>query len=247
MKKHIFRLGFRTVFLVLCAMGILGHMSIDDPVQNINALAFFTILSNILCFFVVFYEVRKDFKYLKKGKEYRYTNLYYQMKGVALLVITITCMTYNYILSPLGFSMVEEYNIVADMGKTDRDVTVHVLVPLMMWIDYIAFQEKGKYQKWDPLKWVCAPVMYFVFIMIRAKQVTAAYFSRGVVRYPYFFLDIDTYGIGYVISYVSFFALLSLAVGYTIRTIDFLGKMIYTKLIYYANSSINEKDSRGRK
>lgn len=247
MKKHIFRLGFRTVFLVLCAMGILGHLSIDNAVQNINALAFFTILSNMLCFFIVFYEARKDFRYITKGKECRYTNLYYQMKGVGMLVITITCMTYNYILSPLGFYMVEEYDIIADMGKTDRDIIVHVIVPVMIWLDYILFQIKGKFCKWDPLKWVCAPILYFIFIMIRAKQVTSTYSSRGVVRYPYFFLDIDTYGIGYVISYVAFFALLSLVVGYTIRTIDFLSKMIYTKVIYYANSSINEKVSRGRK
>ncbi len=247
MRNRILILGFRVVFLVLCAIGIMGHLSIDDPIKNINALAFFTILSNLLCFFVVFNEARHDMKYLRTGKVHRYGNMYYQLKGVALLVITITCLAYNYLLTPMGFSMVEQYEISVDMGASDRDKIVHFIVPLLMWLDYLLLQKKGHYDNWDPVKWMFAPVIYYVFIMIRAKQVTKVYTSRGIVRYPYFFLDVDKYGVEYVVKYVVLFIILSLVVGYVIRTIDFLGKMIYTKVINYANSTINVKTDRSEK
>ncbi len=240
-RNRILILGYRVVFLVLCSIGIMGHMSVDDPVQNINTLAFFTIHSNLFCLGIVLFEAYNDFVYLKHGRKHRYGSMYYQLKGVALLVISITCLTYNYILTPLGFHMVEEYHIEADLGSTLHDRIVHFIVPAMMWVEYLLFQPKGHYGRLDPLKWYVAPLIYFVFIMIRARQISPAVFSRGVVKYPYFFLDVETYGVGYVIGYVVMFSVVTLVIGYVIRAIDFLGKMIYTKVINYADSSINEE------
>ena len=228
-RNRIFVFEYRVVFLILCSFGIMGHMSIEDPVKNINTLAYFTIHSNIFCFAMVLFEAYFDFIYLRTGRKHRYGHMYYQLKGVALLVITITCLTYNYILTPMGFHMVEEYHIEADMGKSVHDRIVHFIIPAMMWIEYLIFQEKGHYGRLDPLKWYVAPLIYFIFIMIRARQISPSVFSRGVVKYPYFFLDVDTYGVWYVIKYVAMFSVATIVIGYVIRTIDFLGKMIYTK------------------
>ena len=43
-------------------------------------------------------------------------------------------------------------------------------------------------------------------------------------------MDVETYGVWYVVKYVLIFAVATLVVGYIIRTIDFILGMIYTKV-----------------
>ena len=85
-------------------------------------------------------------------------------------------------------------------------------------------------EKYAPFKWLLAPVIYFIFIMIKARYVSPATYGVGIKRYPYFFLDVETYGVWYVIKYVLIFTAATLVIGYIIRTIDFILGMIYTKV-----------------
>jgi hypothetical protein len=66
--------------------------------------------------------------------------------------------------------------------------------------------------------------------MIKARYVKPATYGIGIKRYPYFFMDVETYGPWYVIKYVCIFAMVTLIIGYIIRSIDFVLGMIYTKV-----------------
>ena len=66
--------------------------------------------------------------------------------------------------------------------------------------------------------------------MIKADYVEQGIYGEGVKKYPYFFMDMETYGPWFVIKYVLIFTVVTLVIGYIIRTIDFILGMIYTKV-----------------
>lgn len=225
-KSNRINLIFRIMYLFICGFGIVRHLSLDDEVRNINMLSYFTIQSNIVCFVVMLCSIYHSFVSVRKRKYHDYARVHLFLKGLALLMITITFLTYNLVLTGKGFSMTTGFS--AALSLNDR--IVHFIVPLLTWIEFLAFQPKGSFRKYDPFKWLLAPVIYFVFIMVRARYIKPATYGIGIKRYPYFFMDVETYGVWYVVKYVLIFIIATIAIGYIIRTIDFILGMIYTKV-----------------
>lgn len=225
-KSNRINLIFRLTYLFICGFGIIRHLSLHDKIRNINMLSYFTIQSNIVCFVVMLCSIWHSFMSVKKGWYHDYAKIHLFLKGLALLMITITFLTYNMVLTGTGFSMTGGFG--AGLSLNDR--IVHFIVPALTWIEFLLFQPKGSFGKYAPFKWLLAPVIYFIFIMIKARYVSPATYGVGIKRYPYFFLDVETYGVGYVVKYVLIFTVATLAIGYVIRTIDFILGMIYTKV-----------------
>ena len=53
----------------------------------------------------------------------------------------------------------------------------------------------------------------------------------GLKRYPYFFLDAQTYGYPYVFMFAMIFLVACILIGYAIWLLDFSLGIFYTKLI----------------
>lgn len=225
-KSNRINLIFRIIYLFICGFGIVRHLSLDDTIKNINMLSYFTIQSNIVCFFVMLCSICHSFVSIKKKRYHDYARVHLFLKGLALLMITITFLTYNLVLTGTGFSMTTGFS----MSLSLNDRIVHFIVPALTWIEFLLFQPKGSFKKYDPFKWLLAPLIYFTFIMVRARYIKPAAYGIGIKRYPYFFMDVEKYGVWYVVKYVIIFAMATLAIGYVIRTIDFILGMIYTKV-----------------
>ena len=225
-KNNRINLLFRIIYLLICGLGIVRHLSLHDKIKNINMLSYFTIQSNIVCFFVMLCSIGHSFISIKKRIYHNYARIHLFLKGLALLMITITFLTYNIVLTGNGFSM--------DNGLNDtlsiNDKIVHFIVPALTWIEFLFFQPKGSFKAVDPIRWLFAPVAYFIFIMVKARYVNATTYGDGIKRYPYFFMDVETYGTWYVVKYVFIFTIVTLIIGYIIRSIDFMLGMIYTKV-----------------
>ena len=225
-KNNRINLIFRITYLIICCIGIVGHLSLNDKVKNINMLSYFTIQSNIVCFFVMLCSIGHSFISIRRKEYHNYARVHLFLKGLALLMITITFLTYNMVLTGNGFSMTAS----ASMDLSIIDKIVHFVVPALTWIEFLVFQPKGSFKAVDPLRWLLAPVIYFIFIMIKANYVEQGVYEEGVKKYPYFFMDVETYGPWFVIKYVLIFTCATLVIGYIIRTIDFILGMIYTKV-----------------
>ena len=82
---------------------------------------------------------------------------------------------------------------------TLSNYAVHLIVPLFAIFDWILFTEHGKVSYKQSLIFLAYPLLYLVFILIRAevggKLLTGS-------RYPYPFIDFDVIGIGYGILVV---------------------------------------------
>lgn len=228
-KNRTLILTYRMIYLGLCGYGILRHLSVSDSIRNINMLSYFTIQSNILCFLVMFASMIHTICCIIKDEDLKYKRPLLFFRGMSFLAITITFFTYSIVLTQVGFSM---ENVSAN-SLTINDLFVHYMIPILTWVDFILFQPKKSFEKMDPIKWLWAPLVYFVFILIKGKYFYAGKALVGLKRYPYYFLDADTYGYPYVFMYAGIFLVVCLILGYVIWLLDFALGMIYTKLIAF--------------
>lgn len=117
------------------------------------------------------------------------------------MYITVTFLVYHFILSPTS----------GDLNGLDY------IVPIMTILDYIIFDIKGIYKIIDHILWLLIPIIYLAFILIKAK--IGKPFSYGSY-YPYFFVDIDKYGLKTVMRNVFFITLFFAVFGYVEYFID---------------------------
>lgn len=206
-RNKYFSLIFKLLIVVIGIFGIYLSLSDSPLVGTFEHLSYYTNLSNLLCIiFFLYYSIKMIINI--KENNHNYHN---NFKGAVTITILITFIVYNFILRPFMHD-VEGVMKINSVGN----LIVHVILPLMVLFDYILFDEKGNYSK--AYLWVLIPLFYFIFICIRAKF--GYTFTYAQSRYPYFFLDIDEYGIYQVIFNVIISILLILALIYIYVFID---------------------------
>jgi hypothetical protein len=201
------RTGWRLLLIGVCLWGIL--LNVLASTDWLSILSYYTIQSNliVLVFFIIFliYSLRLK----KKAPSARY----YTIKGAVTMCITLTLLIFHFLLRPTLFSMSDGASYV----NSPMNIIVHYVVPLMVLADWLLFDRKGAFKKTDPLVWTIIPWAYFAFSLIRAQF---AVFTNTGSRYPYFFIDIDKYGIGQVALNVLVIAVGYVALGYILYLID---------------------------
>ena len=85
-------------------------------------------------------------------------------------------------------------------------VVLHYIIPVMVLLDWLLFDEKGRMPVWGPLSWVSLALGYLVFTMI-GVGVFGLYMGGGTTAeltpYPYVFLDPAIAGPGAVAGFCS--------------------------------------------
>jgi hypothetical protein len=200
--------AFRILLVIACAWGIALNIAI--PINSVwDMLSYYTIQSNLLAlifFLILLYRTR----FPKSGQAAkRPPVLFPSVKGAVTLTVAITFLVFHFALRPTMFSM-------GGYTSSAANALVHYAVPLAVLADWLLFSPKGLWKKTDPLKWLAVPLAYFLFALIRAQ---VAVFGGGN-RYPYFFIDIDLYGIAPVLRNVLFLALGFAALGYILFLAD---------------------------
>ncbi|MEG0378423.1 MAG: Pr6Pr family membrane protein, partial [Eubacterium sp.] len=150
---------------------------------------------------------------LKKEGLHGSTNPMLRFKGAITMMITVTFLIYHFLLAPRAFSMNSDYNFWAP-----ANLLVHYFTPLMVILDWLIFDKKNAYRPYDPLLWLAIPLLYLIFILIRAQlggPITAA-----GSYYPYFFLDVDVLSWIGVLKWVLLIAVFFALLGYIIYFID---------------------------
>ena len=207
MTKTNFSIIYKIVIIIIGAFAVLHGFFYDNFKFDIETAYYFTYQSNIL---VIVYFILDIFSIIKKKETF-----YPRFKGAVTMSITVTFLVYHFLLSPTA----DKYEGLAYI----RNLIVHYIVPIMTIFDYIIFDKKGIYKIIDPLLWLIIPFVYFAFILIRAR--IGSPFSDGSY-YPYFFVDIDKYGLKTVLRNVFFITLFFAFLGYIEYFIDrFLNKV----------------------
>lgn len=215
-KNRMISLLYKCVAIFLTGLGIFLSLGLPDAFHPVM-FQYFTIQSNLLCFFFLVFSAFHCVKEMKLEREEGCTDFMPHFKGAVIMAITLTMLIYQFLLSPSPFALL----------NTDGNITsnlLHFIVPMLIIFDYLLFDEKGNFSDKDPWCWLIVPYLYYFFVII------APYFHityQDGSRYPYYFIDIDLLGYMPVIGFIVFLTAIYLIGGYFLVGLDHFLKKWY--------------------
>ena len=221
-KNKTTQLIFQTIYCTLGLVGCIACLGIFDDIKLIrwDFYVYFTNISNFLCLGVMFIALIQTA--CKRGDGY--VKAVPLMKFIGMLGILLTFLVFNIMLA----------------GAEGRDpqlnwrigsLLFHVVLPILYILDWFLFYERGKCKRYYPIASVGFPLAYAIFLLIHAialnfdsSIMTPTPGSTTPLIYPYFFVNLDTLGIGGVLMWIAILAVAFIAVGFVFLGLDRLGK-----------------------
>ena len=219
-KNRTVQLIFQTIYCTLGLVGIVASIGIFDNINMIrwDFYVHFTNISNFLCIGVMLAALIQTAK--KKGDSYVTTAPV--LKFVGVLGILLTFLVFNIMLA----------------GAEGRDpqlnwrigsLCFHVVLPILYIADWFLFYERKNCKWYYPLVSIGFPLAYVIFIFIQAAimRFDSSILIPGTTTpliYPYFFVNLETQGVGGVIKWILILLVAFVAVGYLFFGLDKLGK-----------------------
>ena len=205
--KRTPQLVFQTVYTVLALIGILCSLGLFDADFNENFYVYYTNQSNYICAGVIFAALLDTYKKAERGENGCCTTSP-TFTFLSVILILVTFLVYNLLLadqSPLEYF------------TSLSNVLMHCILPLLFLLHWFLFYEHGNMRWYHPLLCMVMPLLYVVFILIRAPFVSG---DPDAVVYPYFFLDMDALGIGGFLGWIVVLLLVFIAIGYLFYGLD---------------------------
>lgn len=217
-KSRTTQLIFQSIYIGIAIIAILASIGLFEMTYRWDFYVHFTNLSNYLCAIMMFLELRDT----AKRSSDAYVATHPVVKFISLLSILLTFIIYNFVLAQ-SRELKDSFVV--------SSVTLHIVLPIMFTLDYILFYEHGKVKWYYPILSAVFPLAYVGFIYIHAAihnfDSSIYYPGRNdPFIYPYFFLNLDKYGVPGVIKNCLLITLCFVAFGYIIVLIDkLLGKI----------------------
>jgi hypothetical protein len=219
-KNRTAQLIFQTIY---CTLGLVGCVASLGIFDNINMIRWdfyvhFTNISNYLCIGVMFAALIQT----AKKKEDSYVTVAPVLKFVGMLGILLTFLVFNILLA----------------GAEGRDpqlnwrigsLIFHVVLPILYVADWFLFYERKKCKWYYPIASISFPLIYVTFILIQAAIMgfDTSVLIPGTTTpliYPYFFVNLETQGVGGVLKWCIIILVGFVAVGFLFLGLDRLGK-----------------------
>lgn len=204
-KNRTVQLMFQTAFCTLGLLGIIASFGTFNYVWRGDFYVHFTNLSNYLCIGVVLAELIQTVK----KKDDSYVDKFPLLKFIGVLAILLTFIVFNFMLAG-DREMYLNFQI--------NSVLFHIIIPILYVLDWFLFYERGKVKITYPVWSTIFPIVYVVFIFIRAWILN--FDSTVPYIYPYFFLNLDKLGVFGVTKWVVLLSLGFIVVGFLFYGID---------------------------
>ena len=223
-KNRTVQLMFQTAFCTLGILGIIASFGTFNYVFRPDFYVHFTNLSNYFCIIIMFIELVET---IKKDKN-EYVTKVPLLKFIGLLAILLTFIIFNFMLAG---------DREPELNFYINSVLFHIILPIMYLIDWILFYEHKKVKWHYPLISVSFPVIYAIFIFIRAWILD--FNPEAPYIYPYFFLNLDELGVAGVIKWILILSVIFIIIGYVIFGLD--------KVSFKRKKQLSTKNKRERK
>ena len=219
-KNRTAQLIYQTIYCTLGLVGIIASLGIFDNINTIrwDFYVHFTNISNFLCIGVMLASLIQT----AKKKEDSYVTTAPLLKFIGMLGILLTFLVFNIMLA----------------GAEGRDpqanwrigsLCFHVVLPIMYIADWFLFYERKNCKWYYPVASIAFPIGYVIFLLIQA--VILKFDSSILIPttttpliYPYFFVNLDTQGVGRVLMWIGILAAAFVAVGFVFYGLDRLIK-----------------------
>ena len=153
-----------------------------------------------------------------KKKEDSYVTVAPMLKFIGVLALLLTFVIFNTLLA----------------GAADRNPQLNwrigsllcpVFLPIMFVADWFIFRERGKVKWYYPLASAGFALSYMLFILIQAiiLKFASSILIPGTntpLIYPYFFVNLETQGVGGVVKWAVIMLVVFTAVGFVFFGID---------------------------
>lgn len=217
-KDRTAQLIFQTIYCTLGFVGIVASLGIFDNINMIrwDFYVHFTNISNFLCIGVMLAELIQT----ARKKEDSYVTVAPVLKFIGMLGILLTFLVFNIMLA----------------GSRDPQLNwrvgslcFHVVLPILYIADWVLFYERKQCKWYYPIASLGFPIGYVTFIFIQAAIMgfDTSILIPGTTTpliYPYFFVNLETQGVGGVLKWILILIVSFLSVGYLFFGLDKLGK-----------------------
>ncbi len=219
-KDRTTQLIYQTIYCTLGIVGFFASLGIFDDITMFrwDFYVHFTALSNFLCIVIMFATLIQTVKKREDG----FVTIPPALKFLGLMSILLTFLVFNILLA----------------GAEGRDpqlnwrigsILFHVVLPIMYILEWFLFYERKKMKWFHPFIATVFPLAYVAYIFIQA---TIMNFDTSLLIpgtstpfiYPYFFLNLETQGVGGVAKWVVILYVAYVIVGFIFFAIDKLGK-----------------------
>ena len=219
-KSRTAQLIFQTIYCTLGFVGCVASLGIFDDINMIrwDFYVHFTNISNFLCIGIMLAALIQT----AKKKEDSFVTTAPLLKFIGMLGILLTFLVFNIMLA----------------GAEGRDpqlnwrigsLAFHVILPIMYIAHWFLFYERRKFKWYYPVASVGFPLAYLIFIFIQAAimEFDTSVLIPGTTTpliYPYFFVNLETQGVGGVVKWVAILLAAFVAVGFVFLGLDKIGK-----------------------
>lgn len=186
-RSFMFLAAFTGVYLEITKRGGLGM------------LLYYTVLSNLL---VVIFTGYLLLKMRREGDHWQSSSLL-RLKGGVTMSIMITCVIYHFMLAPLTTDFYRLENFLC-----------HYIVPLWFLVDTIIFDKSRQYKWFDPIVWTVLPLLYMGFAILNGFVLKMDVPNAKDSPFPYFFLNANKYGWGFVFRWAAIIFVAYMVSGY---------------------------------
>ena len=185
--SFMFLAAFTGVYLEITKRGGLGM------------LLYYTVLSNLLVMIFTGYLL---WKMRREGDHWQSSSLL-RLKGGITMSIMITCVIYHFMLAPLTKDFYRLENFLC-----------HYIVPLWFLVDTIIFDKSRQYKWFDPIVWTVLPLLYMGFAILNGFVLKMDVPNAKDSPFPYFFLNANKYGWGFVFRWAAIIFVAYMVSGY---------------------------------
>ena len=217
-KSRTTQLIFQTIYCTLGFVGIVASFGIFDDINSFrwDFYVHFTNISNFLCIGIMLAALIQT----AKKKEDSFVTTAPLLKFIGMLGILLTFLVFNIMLAG---------NRDPQLNWRIGSLTFHVVLPVMYVLHWFLLYERKKCKWYYPVASISFPLAYLVFIFIQAAimKFDTTLLIPGTetpLIYPYFFVNLETQGVGGVIKWVVILLTAFVAVGFVFFGLDRIGK-----------------------
>ena len=186
-RVFMFLAAFTGVYLEITKHGGLGM------------LLYYTVLSNLLVMIFTGYLL---WKMRREGDHWQSSSIL-RFKGGVTMSIMITCVIYHFMLAPLATDFYRLENFLC-----------HYIVPLWFLADTLLFDKSRQYKWFDPIAWTVLPLLYMGFAILNGLVLKMNIPNSKDNPFPYFFLNANKYGWGFVFRWATIIFVAYMVSGY---------------------------------
>lgn len=211
-KSRKIQIAYLAAACTVGVFGILASVGLFEADFRWDFYIYFTNVSNYLCVAVMIAELSAALR----SKDDGYIDTLPKLKFAGMIGIALTFLMFNAVMAPTKSA---EYLL------SFRNISLHVLMPILYVLDWFLFYERGKARLKYPLISLIFPISYMAFVLIHAAALRfdssiPCYAGDAPLIYPYFFLDYGKQGAWRIVLWVAAIILLLAALGYVFLLLD---------------------------